>query len=438
MSTQPSPCSKFITGFLLCVFLLTTGCYSISKEFPISQGKVPQYLNCLKTKGGDCTSDTSTLSKFNTSAVRISSLRGEVPESIANRLKKEGNTSALSVLDAPVQKKIIAFYDYLNSGNEPGVKLATVSAVSSSDGTPGSKTYSLEFDSDELRDYQERIEESVQSDGWEAFESSATSVVKELEGDLAKLNRDKPTGFQIQATKLKEDIQRAKTFERVGAYVKAYLAAYFRNGEFFKVSVETNENALKEKLKGLLKSRFPQLNGTAIEELAAKAAKELFGKLYFGDIGTTGFVTRSGDTYQFPPLEARLDPLSKRSLTVSKIDFAVVGADLVRVILEGTFDAISGLPAVSNATGFKNIPAPDGLPLHDPETSKVDVTEFGNISSFAGQTEAASSTAFGQLIRGLDGSVSIMNIWESFWKLSWELRSAKSWNSVLGATMPVK
>lgn len=419
MSIQQTLFSKIIRGLLVCTVLLTTGCYSISKEFPIAQGKVSQYLNCLKSQGGLCNSkqdEHKFYSEHTVSTKRIGTLRDDLPASIAKELEGQNNSSALSVWNDPVQKKLVSLYEYLNAPKK-SENVAKVNVDVAEKGIVVD-TYLLEFDAEELRDYQTHIQESVQSLGWDALASATEShlvslhkhqnnLQKQLKSDLPQSTDAKL--IQVQIEEVDREVQRAETIKPVAVYVSAYLRAYFRSGEFFKMSLD--KSTLEAKLKKELESRIPGLDANTRDSLVANLLKKLQAdNLYFGEIGTTGFVSRSGDTYQFPPLEARLDPLAKRPFTVSKIDFAVIGADLVRVVLEATFDAISMLPAVSNATGAvsENIPAGERLSVNDPVITKVNGKQFGEVNTFAGQTEAATSTAFGQLIRGA-GWVSLNN-----------------------------
>lgn len=68
------------------------------------------------------------------------------------------------------------------------------------------------------------------------------------------------------------------------------------------------------------------------------------------------------------------------------------------------------LPAVSNATGAASEIIPEGerLSVNDPTKTKVNEKQFGEVNAFASQTEAATSTVFGQAIRGA-GWVSLNN-----------------------------
>ena len=76
-------------------------------------------------------------------------------------------------------------------------------------------------------------------------------------------------------------------------------------------------------------------------------------KLIVGKIGKAGFVARNGKTYQFPPVEIRVNASSDEKISISDINYIGIGVDLVRVLAEAGFDSWQRLPGVSKATGVK-------------------------------------------------------------------------------------
>ena len=157
------------------------------------------------------------------------------------------------------------------------------------------------------------------------------------------------------------------------AFLEVYLKAYFRNGEFGSI-------------------KFGEKEG-------------------FGKVGQGAFVSRVGRQLQFPPLEVTVDPTQHTAVSVAKIEYADVGADLVRVILEALFDAHDRFPAVENATGadasrFLAAEVKAGYPLlvHVPpekgEPGKVTAEQFTRAAEYANKVEGFAAASTGQLVRG--------------------------------------
>jgi len=186
-------------------------------------------------------------------------------------------------------------------------------------------------------------------------------------------------------------------------YIETYLKAYFRNGQFISGSIklDTLEAAipalrdLKEPYKTQLKNILDSLQG----------------KLVFGKIADTGFVTRGGAAFQFPTLNVSLD-VAKVQLSGSKLDYLTIGSDLIRVLLEAVFDSHDRLPAVSNATGAtvavssRSGAGPISLPDFKkikarPPYLQVSEKQFTSIETFANGIDASSATATGQVLRGI-------------------------------------
>jgi hypothetical protein len=122
------------------------------------------------------------------------------------------------------------------------------------------------------------------------------------------------------------------------AYLDVYMKAYFRN-EFGSLGVQFSD----------LYTRYPELK--KFQDKLDPILKEAQKDLSYGKVSSGAFVGRTGRQLQFPPLEITIDPTKHTAVTVSKIDYAEVGADLVRVVVEALFDARDRLPAVQNATG---------------------------------------------------------------------------------------
>jgi len=211
---------------------------------------------------------------------------------------------------------------------------------------------------------------------------------------------------------------------RIYAFVAAYMKAYFRNGHFVEVKVDLT--ALKEKIEAEIRERLslPKPNDVSkilnseltrrLEQFLPTATQKEIDDIItalnagtavppvftIGTIADTGFVARTGATYQFPALVATVDPLGKHLVALPTIDLKAVGAQVIRVFLEAVFDAWLGVPAVDTATGLAV--KPTGLLRYDPDPTKsnVSIDEFAQIGDYANSVESAVGAAVGRLVRG--------------------------------------
>ncbi len=178
-------------------------------------------------------------------------------------------------------------------------------------------------------------------------------------------------------------------------FLEAYFRAYFRNGEFVKISA-----ALAN-----LYTQYPEL--VPYKDTLQPIIDELSKNGTIGKVGTDGLVTRTGQTFQFPPLQITVDPTQKKWVSISTIDAATVGSDVVRVALEALFDAASLLPAVSNATGITITDASAGiLGLEDianvTQGTAISADQFTSSNQIANTVDGAAGSIAGQVIRGLN------------------------------------
>jgi hypothetical protein len=313
---------------------------------------------------------------------------GTLLAGIRTKLEQRKNSSALRVMEHSVHTKILSLYRFLSAGESDSVKALTGGAKETQPSPP-----LLSFTTDELNEYLKRVHESIQSDGWDSLAESAQEYHAEIQKNRAATEETKVA---------------AQGMSRMALFIREYLRAYFRNGRFVRFNLDST--TLDAELQKEILARFPGITDQARKDLT----KSLFGtdKFYFGEIDSGGFVSRGGATYQFPPLEAKLDPFARRPITVSKIDFPTVGSDIIRVILEATFDAHDLLPGVSNCTGSivtdekdQPLPQAERLPINDPQANdpqagNLKEDQFGKVNQTSSKIEAVSSTAVGQLIRG--------------------------------------
>jgi hypothetical protein len=251
----------------------------------------------------------------------------------------------------------------------------------------------IDFSVRDVGDYVRAIDKSTTLDDWSAY---ANSSIYSL-------------GLSLKSGSA-EDIRANFDNTVMAIYIAEYFKAYFRNGQFLKgsVSLPTVEAA------------FPTL-ATLPDPLKTQLddwIKSLQDQLVFGKIGDVGLVTRGGDMVQIPGISVAFDPAAAK-VSATKLDYAAIGADLVRVLLEAVFDAHDRIPAVSKATGISQIATHagmEGFALVDfgkikewnQDYGKITDAQFGKIQEFANSLDAAAASGTGQLIRGL-GPASLNN-----------------------------
>ena len=375
----------------------------IERTFNFYVNKAPEFKKCMNTYGGSCLTiddpqpivDTDSpygddIAKLEQSSLNIKwyssgvFIDSQIPAgddlSSLNLSQKMGKIFAANALNSPFQKKL----DFLFNAASGLVPTSDVlgDTISYMDSDEPSEVL-INFDLSELEQYQEDIEAATILGGWKSLENGTELVI----GDDIETVREK---------------SRRK-------YIAHYMRAYFRQGHFFKATISSNE--LKSKVVEQIRSEMPGLEDSDYNDLAGKLFGQLGfgedGNLLFGKIDSTGFVTRGGQAYQFPGIEASLS-LGNSKINTTKVDYVVVGTDLIRVLLHAVYDASHGLPALSNSTGAN---WPEGLEdyklsVHDPENPDslptwVDVQEFDLIETRSAQVEGVTSAAVGRLIRGI-------------------------------------
>ena len=207
--------------------------------------------------------------------------------------------------------------------------------------------------------------------------------------------------------------------DNIDDFFKAYFSAYMRNGKFGTIIIDTSAlKDLKEALFLKLKDQVPGIKERSdygYDEFNA-LLKKYFpildildkGSVQFGKIADSAFVTRDGDSYQFPPLSLKISPLADKTVSSPNIDFSEVGANLIRLSGEAIGDSLSRLPAVSTATGVKlkkDSNGRVGLDVFKPAGEKGGMClledDFELVNEVANELEATTSAATGQAIRGI-------------------------------------
>jgi hypothetical protein len=245
----------------------------------------------------------------------------------------------------------------------------------------------IRFNVRDVTDYTSKVAQSTNLDDWTHF------------ANLTVLNFAR---FADSDVELSAEALESFDYMVMAIYIEAYLKAYFRNGEFISGSVKLDT----------LETVIPALKN--LKEPYATQLKNILNSLQgkvFGKVSTVGFVTRGGDTFQFPELNITFE-LAKVRLSGSKLDYLTIGSDLIRVLLEAVFDSYDRLPAVTNATGVaiastnRGKAGPISLPDFQkikpkPPYLQVSEKQFTSIETFANGIDASSGTATGQLLRGI-------------------------------------
>ncbi len=248
------------------------------------------------------------------------------------------------------------------------------------------------FSTGEINEYVELIESATILGGWDSLAVETDAAV-----------RDSQAGDEPQP-----DLERDA---RLTAFIREYFRAYFRNGRFYKATINTRD--LRAEVTNRLREDVPFLE----PETANDLVEEIFAglnfdsndeRVLFGRIGADGFVSRGGEAHQFPAVEAKLSVGNSVDASVSDVDFVAVGSDLVRVLLHAVFDSHQGLPGVSEATGvgicLERGSGGDclkpGLVSNNPDQTNVDATEFELVENWAGKVEGTTSAGLGRVVRG--------------------------------------
>lgn len=341
--------------------------------------RAPAFQECLNDLDGQCPAAVNVSTFFDSSSQRTNPvvLPLESPKYNQDDVRISSNAlavrqmtataanMAVDVLNHDLHKQLISLFNYLRGGevrNMPSLLSVEANKIT------------LTIPVETIDSYQKQIEAVTLIGGWDAL----TAVAE------ADPNR------------------RARN-----AYLKAYFKAFFRDGKFFKATIDRSD--LLERLAAKLKDEIPGLEDDEYKELARKLFPEQNlddggDKYVFGKIADTGLVTRDGSQLAFPGLEVSAT-LGSSEIKTPEIDYVAVGSDLIRVLLQASFDSSLRVPAVSNATGLSDS-IPEPLRLRnaggtDEYSFNVTEEEFGDINTRSTQIEGVVSSGTGRLIRGV-------------------------------------
>ena len=363
-----SPAKVMRTMALLVLPFATVSCTAIAKgvardlarthverEFVLPA--VPQdFSKCLESSGGVCPggSPKAVSTRIDLGDDTKSDDTGN-PQRSPRRLRAE---LAAKVLNSEVQQSLVSFY---NACVEPR-----------SSGGRADAHAQLELDLGKLEAYLRDVEAATAVDAWGALDQELYERAQKTSDGQKKADLDRQW--------------------RKAVFIREYTQAYFRNGQFFTATLDTN--ALKQTLNH-------QFGDAMSEEELDDMVRKLLGfdpkSPFFGKLGTKGFVTRGGQNFQFQNVEATVNPAAAQPITVTAVDYTRAGSDLVRVFIHAIFDAADGLPAVADATGATL--GTFGLPVNKPGNGLADA-DFAKVEQIAASVECVVSAGVGRLIRG--------------------------------------
>jgi len=402
-------------GFCLCglvaLVVLTTGCIEKiavrtanklatdealkdAVRLPLNEDR-EGFVNCFKKPGGGCpdegSSDLPTLLPTESALELRQSLRKEMEFRAKDSLLRHSVISALDVLDDPTYKGILDTYTQLARYGLGPTK------------TPR-ETPTLNLGWRETSELLGAITTATELGGWEnfAWKLEEHAIAKATDGGRKLLPawRTKTELYE----KLGDRLGPGVAIELVTTgYIATYLQAYFRGGHFVEATLDLT-NAKKQWEEALKK----QIGGSDAEVAAIvdDLIKEYLGdfnpKFTFGSVQGGGFVTRGGVEYKFPVIEIKVDPTADEALTITKLDPLIVGNDLLRVILEATFDGRAQLPGVSRSTAVVKLghAVNEASNAGSPESRFLDEKDFASVEKWANRGEALATVLTGRLVRG--------------------------------------
>jgi hypothetical protein len=385
------------------------GCATVSREVArlehtvaVIHGDIALYRHCLDSRGGACQGGASAgLPQTQQAAGQVAPLETGLSAPVNASVDALGPDhparTGRAVLNHPFLKKITAVHNHLrglgSARPTPGVEVSTTPAA-----TPET-TITLSTSPAEVNDFADQVNQATASGAWQSLSEQAAA--------------------QAAAPGASDEVRQDS---RTLAFINRYLEAYFENGKFVKIELDTQD--LTAKIQSYLTDNVPLFCGdssqakqcdalvTSVQnEILKGVAKDAANNNYvLLPLGTAGYVSRTGQSFAFPGLQITFDPAGAKAVSIARINMTAVGTDLVWVFFQALFDAHEGLPAVSTATGV-NLGTADkafDLPVFDPSAGNVSTKDFQDINAFANRVSAAVGTAFDKAVRGF-GPFSINN-----------------------------
>lgn len=390
-------------------------------EFTIFEADLALFRTCLKKRGGSCEGSAATALPHTSGegtgqGASARSVLAAAPGSSQILAKAVGQlgpshpaATAYTLLTHPVVQQAADLHGHLRGHNPSGTAGTSVENGKGVHGGPQS-TVTMDVKFTHLDSFHTGLLSSIGNNGWEALGDHCTSLVAKHKGDH----------------RLAAECRRV-------AFIRGYLEAYLRKGQFITVEVGL-DGALQVidrdgKKLTKLDQGFSEIDTDLVHEInkALGAADHALSNVF--RVTNVGFVSRD-NTFRarLPSIEVTFDPTARRMWTVTDTDTgqiltthsqladlgvaqdtsgvgtgANLGAELARVFFEALFDAHEGLPAVApiggvEATGLRL--GPHSLPLFRSPMGHVDSQDFTKMTRLNDQVGLQARLIAGRIISG--------------------------------------
>jgi hypothetical protein len=229
---------------------------------------------------------------------------------------------------------------------------------------------------------------------------------------IADLDHPTPSPLTDQAAFAKL-VAEVRLFN-IADFLATYFDAYFRNGEFFSITV--TQTAF---VNGAIDELKTAAGGTLPDEAALRAAltkacsSNAKACLSLGSVSSTGFVSLFGDTTQFGAVQVNFNGQPNRPVwkpSVSRPEVSQFGPDMVRVLVEAIADANGPHPAgaptatacqtVNNAKLFIDDDTP-GKPSQCFAQASAETADWQRTSIVGNAAESVITAGVGAAIRSI-------------------------------------
>lgn len=350
----------------------------VEHDLQVIRGDLALFRQCFHQRGGQCAGSAPTPLLFSANAADGGGTgpvgasgpgsSAELARSVSALGADHPAAAAHAVLTHPVVRKVAALHDHLRGVGTPAATPGVTVTDESDEGNgAGASTVGIDLPLHEVTGFHDDLLGTSTSGGWRALDRHCRAQLSAAAA--AGADGEKPAALVRDC--------------RTAAFVRSYLEAYFRQGEFVEVEVglsgvitriDRESGAIEKQLRDLvtdlkqLESRlqdatdFSQLaadvrsletrgdtTASALDRLAARVA-ELFGEVLEREVDVASKLARpvrvvtggserqqvaeavAGLGKEIDYLEARLDELDKRVETlhqeaIAKIDGAIRDAD---------------------------------------------------------------------------------------------------------------
>jgi hypothetical protein len=386
-----------IFGLIVVLLFLMQGCSSVVQ---IKIPKIPEIAHCVQDTDsqGRCTPPTEGKTFFVSYSSYLDALGTvRLPEKINEEsfVTSEGNSCVRIYNKEAAQIAMNAF----RSDTNKNILLLMQSSGSS---TVSPETTTVEFD---INNFNTFLKDMAEADIYGGIESLQCAI---QHNNRLKNNND------------------LNVLNHVSKYVKTYFKAYFRQGKFIQGKLKVSE--LYTMLKNKIREEAQFLTDDLVTDAANKLFKLLSGKEYanacpdgkqecsivfWGKLEAAQFVTRAGVEYGFPNITVSVDPFAEKKMSVEKIDWNKVGAEIVKVYIEAVGDALIRLPADPRSTACKmnedlcfskkdpkESPWKCEKPIERIPAGCITDEEFSSVAEYSNKVDTLFSSIVGKAIRG--------------------------------------